>query len=152
MLAGNLLRGIALDALGAFVPREDLTLRVQVEDRVVADTGDQEVEEVVSLRLGSRPICIVAHGMLSRLLPPATHCDASRSTTARWPGKAHVDRVAQWRQKAAGAARGCRAHCVHFPHRILYKPNSSQARAGNIIQPIRRQPTPERGTPSNPGG
>ncbi len=50
-----------------------------------------------------------------------------------------MDRVAQWRQKAAGAAKGCRAHCVHSPHRILYRPNSSQARAGNIIQPIRLQ-------------
>ena len=51
-LPDDLIRRIALDALGPFVPAADVALGIQHEDRVVLDPFDEQAESLFALTCG----------------------------------------------------------------------------------------------------
>ena len=50
MLADDLVGAVALEALGAGVPGQDMPLRVEHEDRVVAHALDEQPEALLALQ------------------------------------------------------------------------------------------------------
>ena len=62
MAADDLGRLVTLDALGAEVPRDHMTRRVEHEDGVVTDALDEETEALVGLVVDPAPVRHPSHG------------------------------------------------------------------------------------------
>src|SRR5206468_5742284 len=74
MLADDLGRGVALDALGTGVPARDAAVRIEHEDRVVDDALHHQAEASLALREERGALAHARLELVARVLELREHC------------------------------------------------------------------------------